>query len=507
MPKLARVLPFVQFAAGATRGLRTPPMLICFAAYASFWGAQSLAHSEPGSMVRYQPYFYEYAGQRVVGELGRFEVPERYDHPDGAKVTLAFLRLKSTSSTPGPPIVYLAGGPGGSAIHLAKGARGAVFLKMRAAGDVIALEQRGVGLSEPKLDCEEHLGFPLDQSASLATLRDAFEVKVRDCAALWRSRGRDLSAYTVVESAHDMESLRRALHVPKIRLWGSSYGTTLGLTVLRYHGEHVDRAIFAGVEGPDSTLKFPDTTKHQLETLATLIAADPRLEQEIPDFKALLQKVLQSAASQVYRVPLAANGDQAVVVTLGRFDLEQIVIGSLGDREGLASLPRLLLDFDHRNLSSSRVQEAAKEIAGQRSGPVDSMMSLATDCSSGASAERLAEIDRQTKIDLLTHIDFPIPDICPAVGVPTLPAKDRMPVHSAVPTLFMSGTLDGRTPRRNEEEVRRYFTHAQSILIEGAGHGDDLFVSSPAIGDAMVEYMLTGNVKAKVIQDPPLRFR
>ena len=82
-----------------------------------------------------------------------------------------------------------------------------------------------------------------------------------------------------------------------------------------------------------------------------------------------------------------------------------------------------------------------------------------------------------------------------------------MPVHSGVSTLFISGSLDGRTPCRNEEKVRQYFTHSHSILIEGAGHGDDLFVSSPAIADAMVEYMLTGNVKAKVIQDPPLRFR
>ena len=173
------------------RELRAPQMLICFAVYASFWGALSLAHSEAGSRIRYLPYVYEYAGQHVVGELGRFEVPERYDHPNGAKITLAFLRMKSTSLTPGPPIVYLAGGPGGSAIHLAKGARGAVFLKMRAAGDVIALEQRGVGLSEPKLDCEEHLDFPLDQPASLIALRDAYEGKVRHCAAMWRSRGVD----------------------------------------------------------------------------------------------------------------------------------------------------------------------------------------------------------------------------------------------------------------------------------------------------------------------------
>jgi pimeloyl-ACP methyl ester carboxylesterase len=109
--------------------------------------------------VRFEPYQYDYQRQHIQAELGRFAVPERYDHPTGQKITLAFVRLKSTSPKPRLPVVYLAGGPGGSAIHLAKGPRGAAFLVMREAGDVIALEQRGVGLSEPNLNCPGTLGF------------------------------------------------------------------------------------------------------------------------------------------------------------------------------------------------------------------------------------------------------------------------------------------------------------------------------------------------------------
>ena len=101
----------------------------------------------------FEPYEYEYEGTRVHAELGRLSVPERHASPHGQKIRLAFLRLKSTAADPGPPIVYLAGGPGGSGIALAKGPRGSLFLRMREAGDVIVLDQRGVGLSEPRLDC------------------------------------------------------------------------------------------------------------------------------------------------------------------------------------------------------------------------------------------------------------------------------------------------------------------------------------------------------------------
>lgn len=457
--------------------------------------------------IQYQPFEYDYQGQHIHAELGHFEVPERHSHPESNKITLAFLRLKTTSPNPGPPIIYLAGGPGGSAIRLAKGPRGAVFLRMRAAGDVIALEQRGVGLSKPTLDCGERMDFPLDQPGTLPALLAVYRAKARQCADDWKTRGVDLSAYTVVESAHDVESLRKALGVPKLRLWGSSYGTTLGLSVLRYHGDTIDRAILAGVEGPDSTLKYPRTEEHQLDTLTKLIVADPELHARIPDLRGLLRRVLQSAQSHPFKVMLQGQAGSASEVTLGRFDVEQIVIGMLGERAGLERLPRVLLELDRRNFTSDLVQEATKEIAEQRTGPVDSVMSLATDCSSGVSVERLAEIAKETRSGMLAHLDFPIPDLCPAIGVPELPSRDRLPVHSSVPTLFISGTLDGRTPLSNEEEVRQYFTRAQSVLIEGAGHGNDLFISSPEIAEVLVDYMATGKVDKHSIQLPPLRFR
>jgi pimeloyl-ACP methyl ester carboxylesterase len=171
--------------------------------------------------VRFEPYQYDYRGQHIEAELGRFVVPERHDHPTGRKITLAFLRLKSTSPRAGPPVIYLAGGPGGSAIHLAKGPRGVIFLAMREAGDVIALEQRGVGLSEPNLDCPGTLGFPLSSPRDRIPLLVLFNQESRECAVYWRSRGIDLAAYNVVQSAHDVNSLRQALGVEKIRLWAA----------------------------------------------------------------------------------------------------------------------------------------------------------------------------------------------------------------------------------------------------------------------------------------------
>jgi hypothetical protein len=52
-----------------------------------------------------------------------------------------------------------------------------------------------------------------------------FWEKSRACANSWRERGVDLPAYNVVESAQDLDALRRVLGAKTMRLWGSSYGT------------------------------------------------------------------------------------------------------------------------------------------------------------------------------------------------------------------------------------------------------------------------------------------
>src|SRR5205814_5984281 len=110
----------------------------------------------------------------------------------------------------------------------------------------------------------------------------------------------------------------------------------------------------------------------------------------------------------------------------------------------------------------------------QRTGSIGSAMSYAMDCASGASQERRTRIERYGPGTVLgPHLDFPIPEVCSAWGVPELPPAERAIVHSNVPVLFISGTLDGRTPRGNAEEVRTGFPNSDHLLIDGAGHGND----------------------------------
>src|SRR5262249_34503443 len=155
----------------------------------------------------------------VAAEMGRLEVPERHGRKGSRTIELAFVRFRSTSPRPGPPIVYLAGGPGGSGIAAARGSRFPLFMAMRALGDVIARDRRGVGQPNPNLEAPQTSRRPLAQPLTRELERRWMADSVHACAEYWRSQGVDLAAYNTEESADDLASLADALGAPRLELW------------------------------------------------------------------------------------------------------------------------------------------------------------------------------------------------------------------------------------------------------------------------------------------------
>src|SRR5579864_2655681 len=197
---------------------------------------------------------------RTGAEIGRLLVPERRSNPDSRLIELAFVRIKSTAQQPGPPLLFLAGGPGLSGIdELRSETLYPWFTALRQVGDIIALDQRGTGLANPRLDCLESWDLPLDRPDSREEVLRVGREKAQICVNFWRQQGVDLAGYTTEESADDIEDLRKALGYDALNLYGASYGSHLALATIRRHGTHISRAIIAMVEGLDHTIKLPST--------------------------------------------------------------------------------------------------------------------------------------------------------------------------------------------------------------------------------------------------------
>jgi pimeloyl-ACP methyl ester carboxylesterase len=466
--------------------------------------ALPVAAQQKAGTLKLKPYTFENAkGEKVDSEFGTLLVPEKRGDPNSNLIELAFVRFKSTAKTPGPPIVYLAGGPGGSGIGTATGSRFPLFMALREISDVIAFDQRGTGYSKPNLGCYERLIMPLDVAPSRAVALEELRKNARGCINYWRDIQRvDLTGYNTNESADDLEDLRKALGAKQISLWSISYGTHLALAAIRRHPQSIHRAILAGTEGPDHTYKLPSNIQKHLADLAELIKADPELGKDIPDFLGLMRTVFDRLDAQPQTVEVTdPRTKQKVKVIVNKFVLQYIIANNIGTTV-TANFPALIYRAskgDFTNPAQVWLNISREEIG--------SAMSYMMDCASGQTAARREQIAREAHETLLEDIsNFPFPGICEEWKAPDLGDQFRSPVTSDVPVLFISGTLDARTPISNAEEYRKGFANSTHIIIEGAVHSDPLFLSSPKIKEGMMEFLRGQPVTVTKIAAPPMKF-
>lgn len=463
--------------------------------------AQNSSDHKLGSL-RFEPYSYQFEGRTVEAELGRLVVKENRSNPNSNLIELAFARLKSTAPNPGPPIVYLEGGPGSSAISVARYSEYMrAFMKLREVGDVILLDQRGVGFSRPNLTRLSAQSLPLDFFAKEADALRTMKERTREAAEYFRRQFVDLPAYNTIESANDIDDLRKALGVAKINIVGFSYGTHLGLAAIRYHGAYLNRVALLGTEGPNHTQKLPSTSQKQLETISKLVAKDPTVGAKVPDMVGLLKRILDRLEKQAATVRITdSRANRPVDLTIGKFGLQLILIIDLGDASDIPIIPALLYTIDKRDYSI--LSRFVERRYNQFSAGVPVMMGV-MDSSSGATRDRIAQIKREARNTLLGNV-MNFLDVGDIFGNPDLGDEYRSAIRTSVPTLFISGTLDNNTPPFQADEVRKFFKNSVHLTVENAGH--EQMLVNPRVQQAMVDYFSGRDVSNQTIALPPLRF-
>jgi pimeloyl-ACP methyl ester carboxylesterase len=454
--------------------------------------------------LKFEPFTIPLEGQNVACELGRLVVRENRSKPKSNLIELAFVRLKSTAEKPGFPVVYLDGGPGSSAINIARVPDYMrAFMKLREAGDVILLDQRGVGRSKPNLTRLSSEALPLDVFADNDVALRAFRDRTLAAANYFRSQGVDIQAYNTIESAHDVDDVRKALGAQKLNLVGFSYGTHLGLACIRYHGANLNRVVLIGTEGPDHTNKLPSTSDTSLKRLASLAASAPELEGKVPDLVGMLREVLERLEKQPATLQITdQRTKKPIEVTVGKGGLQFLIMRDLGDTNDLPIFPAWFYTMHQADYSI--LSRFVERRYNQYSGGI-SLMTVVMDSSSGTSKARAAKIAAEAKTALLGEmVNFPFPGVDEAVGNPDLGDRFRSPIRTNVPTLFISGTLDNNTPPFQADEVRKTFRTSTHLVIENAGH-ESMLVDA-RVQQTIVDYLRGGDVSQTKIALPPLKF-
>ena len=419
-------------------------------------------------------------------ERAYLEVPEKRGKAGSRTLKLMLTRMKSRTQPSGTPVVYLSGGPGGSAVTMVGvGYMRELFKRIIQHHDLILLEQRGTRFSEPALFWPSPESFPRDifttEERAIAEMRKRSELAVQ----YFREQGADLTGYTTVESADDIEALRKALGAPKLSLLSFSYGTHLTLATVKRHGDKLDRVVLAGTEGLDETLKFPSVYDRQLQMISDLAAEIPPIRQSVPNMKELFKKVLDQLERQPITVEVRDNRTQQTVpIKIGGHGLQFLLRLDIGDGNDFVNFPRVLYEIEQgkyegiKRYAERRYNQLSTGISG---------LTFAMDLASWASSERIARIKEEAKTSLFGNtMNFPIMAAVDIWGNPDLGEDFRKPVQSNIPALFISGALDCQTPPHQAENILKGFPNGSHIVVQYAGHEDTL--PAQEVQDAIVDF-------------------
>ncbi len=382
----------------------------------------------------------------------------------------------SPQARPGtPPVFFLHGGPsfGGLESSLEnEGTFESRWLPMTHVSDVVVVGQRGIGSSKPTTTIETTTRSPVpgEQWSDGRQVADLQRVLSRE-RSFWEGAGLDLSGYTVLEAAEDVNEVRQALGYEKIIIWGGSFGSHWGMSLMRMHPDIVERASLRGMEGPDHTYDDPGHLWNVYRRIAEEAEAYPPLRDRIPDggLVAAWESIVQRATEAPFTVTVTdpEDGSRHDVVVDG----ESIKLFSRGVSGGLSGWPAGVIEAAEGDFSDVALSLYGRSLgggSGRRSFRTASYYQL--DCGSGITPQRLARQTADPANTVLFRMNYGYIAGCPAWDS-DLGNDFRQNFETEIPTVIVHGTWDTSTPYENALELVPYFKDSKFIPVIRGPHG------------------------------------
>jgi len=439
---------------------------------------------EPSSVAVFEPSSCRFripAGVKV--ECGFLVVPENHSQPDGRTIRLHVAIFSTESDNPAPdPIVYLSGGPGQSPLKIAQFAFEG-FAPFMANRDLILLDQRGVGYSEPALDCHELLelsyqtvqeDLPVDEIATLAT----------EAAGVCRDRllrqAVSLSAYTSAQSAADLNDLRLALGYEEWNLYGISYGTKLALTTMRDYPNGIRSVVLDSTYPLQVNLfaEVPANATRAFNVFFDSCAADAACNSAYPDLEAVFFDLVHELNDTPVNVPITVVNR----FTLERLDsalidgnrMVEMLFQSLYISEIIPFLPAMIFGISDGDLELLGFI-AESYISGIEFGSEGMYFSVQCGEEVPFRSPEEGAVAGEVYPEVQDWVDSDaFSTICLSWGAGKADPIENEPVVSDIRTLILAGEFDPITPPAWGELVAESLSNSFYFEFPDVGHGVSL---------------------------------
>ncbi|MEZ4660107.1 MAG: alpha/beta hydrolase [Caldilineaceae bacterium] len=243
---------------------------------------------------------------------GMLTVPENRGRADSRMIQVFVETIHALSDEPLPdPIVVLPGGPGDDAGH----ARALFYqLPVRANRDILLIDPRGTGFSQPNLDCFENGGIGFYYENAVGAAKDCFDRLQKD--------GIDFAGYTTAEQVADVADLAAALGLAQINLHGGSYGTRVAVQVADRYPDLVRSMMLDGVMPANvvAQLEEPLNVYNVFRRVFADCAADAACNAANPDLMARMLAVVDRYDAEPFPegVNFAESSSELVAYIFGQ---------------------------------------------------------------------------------------------------------------------------------------------------------------------------------------------
>ncbi len=420
----------------------------------------------------------------ITGEVGYLTVPENRQSPHSRSVKIKFVRLKSLSENPKEPVVYLEGGGSASTWQAESPKDLTDWLPILKVSDVIFVDQRGT--ADKELVYIWKGAYPNDFLASEQAAGFHYQKLCKEALVNFEKKRIDVSGYNIVEHAKDISELAEALQIKKYSIFGFSFGSHIGLALTKLFPSQISNAIFVGADGLDQSFNFPFYLNDQFKKIADMAAQDSSINKTIPNLNDLLKKIMTRLTTN----PLELNAKhplsgKTMKVKVGSFGLALILRLEIDDTNDIPAIPRLLYNIDQGNYSMLEwfVQ---KRLAFAYAVPGNGINQA---LASGVSDERLLEIEKQLVENLFGNVvNFPFYDAKKVWPINVVNMDMSTVLTTSVRTLFVTGSLDCRTPVQQVTEIMKGFNNATHLVVENAGHEQAMW-DTEIFDDAIPQFL------------------
>lgn len=209
--------------------------------------ATTLPRSEDGKQISWVPCT---GGDTLCATL---KVPYSYTEDVSGYFTLSLRMRKASKEASGGYLLVNPGGPGFGGTGMLNYPDYYFSSDILDNFDIVAWDPRGTGDSTPFVDCVDSFDryFAVDMSPDTPAERKGLVAAAEEFNAGCVERSGEILPYvSTINSARDMDSIRRALGVDKISYFGFSYGSELGAVWATLYPETVRAAVLDGASDP-----------------------------------------------------------------------------------------------------------------------------------------------------------------------------------------------------------------------------------------------------------------